>query len=184
MSVRHIVLTSLFVALLTIGSMIYLPLGPIPHTLQVFFVILAGILLGKKWGTISVAVWLLLGLVGIPVFSQGKAGIMVLFGPTGGFLIGFLIAVFSIGLYLEKKKNHLIAILVASFIGILWIYIAGGVGFYFHSVWVVQNPLSWYEIFKITVLPFVFIDLCKGVLAAVVGVKIRMILAQTGTVPL
>ncbi|MDD4028103.1 MAG: biotin transporter BioY [Caldisericia bacterium] len=163
--------------------MIYLPLGPIPHTLQVFFVFLAGILLGKKWGTISVAVWILLGLLGIPVFSQGKAGIMVLFGPTGGFLIGFLAATFSIGWYLETKKNQLYPVLISIGIGLFWIYCIGGIGFYFHSVWVIHNPLSWVDVFKYTVLPFLLLDICKGVFASLIGVKIRSILHSTGMDP-
>ncbi len=180
MSVRQIATTALFIALLSIGSMIYLPIGPIPYTLQTFFVFLAGILLGKKWGTIAIAVWILLGLIGIPVFSQGRAGVMILLSPTGGFLIGFLAASFTMGWYLEKKKNVFSNALASIFIGLFWIYLFGGVGFYLHSIWVIHNPYSWQEIFQYAIAPFILVDLVKGVLAALVGVKIRSIFHTTG----
>ncbi|HXK51607.1 MAG TPA: biotin transporter BioY [Caldisericia bacterium] len=184
MSVRQIATTALFIALLSIGSMIYLPIGPIPYTLQTFFVFLAGILLGKKWGTIAIAVWILLGLIGIPVFSQGRAGVMILLSPTSGFLIGFLAASFTMGWYLEKKKNVFSNALVSIFIGLFWIYLFGGVGFYLHSIWVIHNPYSWQEIFQYAIAPFILVDLAKGVLAALVGVKMRSIFHIAGVYPI
>ena len=76
----------------------------VPITLQVLFVLLAGAMLGAKWGSLSMVVYVLLGLVGLPVFSGGSSGLGVILGPTGGYIFGFIIAAFVVG-YLSDKKG-------------------------------------------------------------------------------
>lgn len=89
MAVRKSVLCALFAALTVLSSWLSIPFGPVRFTLQTLTLSLALGLLGGKWGSICTGVYLALGLAGLPVFSGFQAGIGVLLGPTGGFLIGF-----------------------------------------------------------------------------------------------
>jgi len=88
----------LSLALLTaVGAQIEIPHVPVPFTLQTFFVLLAGGVLGKRNGFISMSLYLFLGVVGFPVFSSGGFGLAKLLGPTGGYLLSFPVAAFLIG---------------------------------------------------------------------------------------
>ena len=98
------VLCGLFAALMAICALIVIPLGftPIPVSLGTLGVFLTGGLLGKKYGTISMTVYVLLGAAGIPIFAGFRGGLGVLVGPTGGYILGYIAAVFIIGLLIEK----------------------------------------------------------------------------------
>jgi biotin transport system substrate-specific component len=96
---------ALFGALTAIGAFIVIPLQPVPITLQSLFTCLAGILLGSSVGAMSQIVYVLLGIIGLPVFAGGKAGIGVLLGPTGGYLLGFIAAALVIGQIVRMKRN-------------------------------------------------------------------------------
>lgn len=123
-SVRKIVFTSLFSALIILGAYIKIPLGPVPITLSSFFILLAGLMLPIKWGLLSVTTYLLLGFMGLPVFSQG-AGIAYILGPTGGFLIAYIPAVLLVALIAGRKPNSLIRLLLGLLAGSLVLYICG-----------------------------------------------------------
>lgn len=99
----YMALCGLFAALMAICSFISIPLGftPVPVNLATLGVFLAGGLLGKKYGTVSIAVYVLLGAVGVPVFAGFKGGVGVLAGPTGGYIIGYIAAAFLVGLLVE-----------------------------------------------------------------------------------
>ncbi len=103
-----IVLCGLFAAISAICSQISIPLGftPIPVNLGTLAVFLTGGLLGKKYGTISMAVYVLLGAAGVPVFAGLRGGISVLAGPTGGYIIGYIAAVFIIGILCDMPENR------------------------------------------------------------------------------
>lgn len=98
-----LVLCGVFAALMAVCSFITIPLGftPIPINLATLGVFLTGGILGKKYGSISLIVYILLGAVGIPVFAGFKGGLGVLAGPTGGYIIGYLAAAFLTGLLVE-----------------------------------------------------------------------------------
>jgi len=100
------VFASLFAALTAVGAYIQIPVpfSPVPVTLQVFFVLLAGSMLKSKWGGLSMIVYTLLGIAGLPVFSGGSSGMGVLLGPTGGYIIGFILAAYTIGRLSEKTE--------------------------------------------------------------------------------
>lgn len=127
------VYSSLMAALIAVGAFIAVPVGPVPIVLQNMFVMLAGLLLGSRWGVASVGLYLLAGICGLPVFSGGGAGLGHFFGPTGGYLIGYLPAVFLIGLTSDKTTSMLFrggaliagAALVYLF-GVSWLKIATG----------------------------------------------------------
>ena len=98
-----LVLCGVFAAIMAICSFITIPLGftPIPINLATLGVFLTGGILGKKYGSISIAVYILLGAAGVPVFAGFKGGLGVIAGPTGGYIIGYLAAAFLIGLLTE-----------------------------------------------------------------------------------
>jgi len=100
------VYASLLAALTAAGAFMAIPIGPVPIVLQNLFIMLSGLLLGSRWGFASVAIYLLAGACGLPVFAGGTGGIGKFAGPTGGYLIGFLPAVYVIGLISEYRVNH------------------------------------------------------------------------------
>jgi biotin transport system substrate-specific component len=113
-----------FVVLIAIGAQIEIPNQPVPFTMQTFFVLLAGALLGKRDGAISMSFYLLLGSIGLPVFSGGAFGLAKIIGPTGGYLLSFPIAAFAVG-YLTRLRSEYWWMLVSMFTGSLIIFSLG-----------------------------------------------------------
>jgi len=97
-SLHRMVWLSLLAALIAAGAFMYVPVGPVPMTLQVYFVLLAGFVLGPVHGMLAVLLYVLAGAVGLPVFSGGRSGFAHLLGPTGGFLAGFAVSAWACGL--------------------------------------------------------------------------------------
>ncbi|MFB6282669.1 MAG: biotin transporter BioY [Halobacteria archaeon] len=100
--IRMLVYSSLFASMISVGAFIVIPLPPVPITLQTFFVALTGLMLGGYWGAVTIMVYLLVGFAGLPVFSGMTGGIAHIVGPSGGFLIGFLVGVYVIGVLRER----------------------------------------------------------------------------------
>ena len=118
---RLIAYSAAFIGLIALGSWISIPCIPVPFTLQTLFVLLAGTVM-KRRAVIPVALVILLGALGLPVFHNGMAGPGVLLGPTGGYLIGFVFAALIVGLAYEKKSRYLhIGGLVAGTV-IIWLF--------------------------------------------------------------
>ena len=103
-SLFRVAMTALFAALIAIGSLIALPIGPVPVVLANFFAILVGLLLGPWWGALSVIVYVAFGLLGLPVFAGGHSGLGYFLGPTGGFIIGYIAAALVAGLIARGWK--------------------------------------------------------------------------------
>ncbi len=82
--------TAMLAALIAVGALLQLPIGPVPVTLQTFSIVLAGLILGPVHGAIAMLLYLVAGCIGLPVFSGGRAGLAHLLGPTGGYLIGYV----------------------------------------------------------------------------------------------
>ncbi|EAX47232.1 BioY protein [Thermosinus carboxydivorans Nor1] len=180
MPIRNMILTGLFAALLAVGSQVSIPLGPVPHTLQVFFVMLAGVILGSRWAVASVAVWILLGCFGLPVFAQGKAGVAVLAGPTGGFLVGFMVCAYLVGLMTERAQLTVWRAVGAMLAGLVTAYVLGLVGFMASFKYFLHKPMTWDKAISLAVLPFIPFDVIKSVMAAYIGVKVRRALLRAG----
>ena len=102
---REITYTALFAALIAVGALVSIPITTVPFTLQVLFVLLAGMVLGPRLGALAVIAYLLLGLIA-PVYAGGTSGLGALFGPTGGYLWGFLPAVVLTGLLAAERPPH------------------------------------------------------------------------------
>ena len=124
-SLRMTVYASLMAALTAAGAYLAIPIGPVPIVLQNLFIFLSGLLLGPGWGTASVGIYLLAGILGLPVFAGGVGGIGRFAGPTGGYLLGFLPAVFVIGFISNVPKTNVIRDLLAMICGSLIIYACG-----------------------------------------------------------
>lgn len=161
------VYSALFVALISVGAFISIPVGPVPIVLQNLFVLLAGLILGPVWGTGCVGVYLLMGLAGLPVFAGGTSGIGKLFGPTGGYLIGYLPAVFITASLSRGLKKSLAGDLLAMIIGSLIVY---GIG----VPWLkFVLALSWEKALGVGMLPFLAGDALKVGAGAVLARKLR-----------
>lgn len=133
-------LAGMFVALMAIGANItsfipFMVVGGVPITLQTFFAILAGVLLGSRLGSITMMVYTLVGFVGVPVFAQFGAGPSIIFSPTFGFILAFIIMAYVIGKLVEKKKD-LSTFVMASLIGLVINYLIGTNWMYFsYKLW-------------------------------------------------
>lgn len=140
---------SLFAALTAVGAFIKIPLPYVPFTLQVLFVYLAGSLLGSKRGMQSQLVYVGIGLVGVPVFTQG-GGIGYILQPTFGYLIGYIAAAFVVGWLIERiSKPKTIHFIAANFVGILVVYLIGVPYLYMAlNVWM-NVPSSWAHVWLI-----------------------------------
>ncbi len=122
---RMTVHASAFAALIAAGAYISIPIGPVPIVLQNLFVLLAGLLLGSRWGLACVAVYLLAGACGLPVFAGGAGGLGRLAGPTGGYLAGYLPAVFATGWISERFGGRVVADMAALLLGTALVYLFG-----------------------------------------------------------
>lgn len=164
---------ALFAALTTVGAYISVPLGPTPFTLQVLFVLLAGMLLGPRNGALAIAVYVLMGLVGMPVFANGMAGIGIVFKPTFGYLLGFILASFVTGLIVEKT-NHAIFYFVGPLVGLAVIYLIGVPYLYyiFNTVIYPDMPIDVMLALQYGLFPFVAFDLVKVGLAGFIGMSV------------
>lgn len=166
---RDIVLIPMFTALIAIGAFIKIPLPTCPLTLQWFFVMCAGILLGSKKGALSTFLYVLLGLLGLPIFTGG-GGFWYVMQPTFGYFIGFILCAFMIGLMVEKK----ISIFAACAIGTVILYLIGSayayvlLNFFTEGDGIALDTL----VFSFMVLPLPG-DIAKIVLAGVVGGRVR-----------
>lgn len=138
---RNLIFSALFVALIAIGAFVRITLPYIPFTLQTLFVILAGLLLGPKGSFITVCCYLLLGLVGIPIFAQG-GGLSYIFKPSFGYLIGFAFGSALSGFLSRGKEPGIKKLMVANFSGMLVIYAFGLVYFYLITLLYLKQPIA------------------------------------------
>lgn len=104
-SLRRMIYAALFGALTAIGAFMVIPLQPVPITLQTLCMGLSGLLLGSRTGALSQVIYVLLGIIGMPVFAGGKSGLGTLLGPSGGYIIGFIAAAYIIGRLTEDQDN-------------------------------------------------------------------------------
>lgn len=174
---KMITLCALFTAFTAICSQIQIPLPMVPINLALFSIHLAAILLGGKYGTFSILAYLLLGLIGIPVFAGFTGGVGVLFGKTGGYIIGFILDVPVIALILRGKKASFPKLCLAMIAGTLTCYAFGTVWFMFLTKMNLWTSLLY------CVIPFLPGDAVKIILCAVTAPKLEKALnRKEGTV--
>ena len=173
---KNLINCSLFTALIAIGAFIKIPVPVVPFTLQFLFTTLAGLLLGSRKGTISVVAYMLLGLAGLPIFSEG-GGIWYIFKPSFGYIIGFCLGTFVTGLISERMKEKTVPrYLLANFIGLLIVYAAGIVYYYVICNYVIDTPIAVGPLFLYCFLLAVPGDICLCILAAILVKRVKPIL--------
>lgn len=154
-AIRSTVLSAGFTALIAIGAYIAIPLGPVPIVLQNLFIMLTGLMLGIPAALSTVAVYLLLGAIGLPIFAGGTGGIGHFAGPTGGYLLAYLPAVFLISLISGRTKRSLIRDLSALLIGSATVYLIG-------IAWLkMVSGMQWSAALTAGLLPFLPGDILK-----------------------
>ena len=173
---RMIVFAALFAALTAVGAFLALPIGPVPIVLQNLFVYLAGLLMGARWGLASVGTYLLAGACGLPVFAGGTGGIGRFLGPTGGYLIGYLPAVFLIGWIAQKFGRRPLGDVAAMLCGTAALYACGLLGLKLLS------GLSWGKALATGMLPFLPGDALKIVAAVPTARALRPIIGHAGPI--
>ena len=173
---KNLINCSLFTALIAVGAFIKIPIPVVPFTLQFLFTALAGLLLGSRKGTISVVAYMLLGLAGLPIFSEG-GGIWYIFKPSFGYIIGFCLGTFVTGLIAERMKEKTIPrYLLANFTGLLIVYAAGMVYYYVICNYVIDTPIALGPLFLYCFLLAVPGDICLCILAAILVKRVKPIL--------
>ena len=128
---RNMILCALFASLIAIGAFIKIPIPYVPITFQGFFVLLAGFLLGPKYGCISMLIYIAVGLVGFPVFTAG-GGIMYVLQPTFGYLAGFAVCAYVAGARARRLERPGVgSLFLSGMLGMVPVYIIGTLYFYF-----------------------------------------------------
>jgi len=160
-----------FAVLTYLGSQvsIYLPFTPVPITLQVLTVILAGLTLGPQLGALSQVEYVIAGILGAPVFAGGKSGVVALAGPTGGYIVGFVFAAFVAGtVYRVYRRTDDRGIFLSAAAGVATIYIFGATWL---AILFVLSGLSIFESIgksiMLGVVPFIGADSLKIIVAAI-----------------
>ena len=176
LSIYKMATCAIMAALMCILGPLSIPIGPVPVTLTNFVIYLAIMLLGMKLSTISFIVYLLLGTIGLPVFSGFSGGVAKLLGPTGGYLIGFILVALVGGLFFEKSKGQPIITGIGMFLGLVIAYILGTAWFVFQMQVDVAYALT------VCVWPFVPFDIIKIVIAVIIGKVIRKALRKAGLI--
>ena len=164
---RQLVLAALFAALTAVCSQIQIPLPMIPINLALFAVHLCGALLGAKWGALSMAVYALLGAVGVPVFAGFGSGPAVLFGKTGGYILGYILCAAIVGLLSRRLGFTFPKLCLSMLVGVAVCYLFGTAWFMVISGLNLATSLSY------CVLPFLPGDAVKILLAAFLALRLR-----------
>ncbi|PRR80757.1 biotin transporter BioY [Clostridium vincentii] len=174
-SLRKQILCAIFAAVIAILAQITIPLPftVVPITMQVFAIILTGIILGARLGSFTVLIYILLGAVGAPVFVQFKGGFQTLIGPTGGYLIAYPITAAIIGYFSYKYKKNYLMIFLGGVLGLAVCYSIGTTQLMFVANLTPRAALM------AGVIPFVPLDILKLILAIIVGTKIQSKLIKT-----
>lgn len=169
---------ALSTAMLSLSAFIAIPIGPVPVTLQVFFFLIIPALLGPYKGTIALSLYVLLGLLGLPVFAGGSGGFQTILSPSFGYLLGQVILAPLVGYIGTKKKGasmvHLTSYMVAV---IMLLYVVGMSYQYWVMNTVLSTPISFQAIVAGNVFVFLPLDILKASTAAIIYNRIHVLIA-------
>lgn len=169
---QEITLISLFSALTALGAFISIPLGPVSITLQTLFVLLSGFLLKPKSAALSQIVYIVLGLVGLPIFSGFTGGLQSFLKPSFGFLIGFILASFVASL-LASKKNTIPGLFLAGIVATMIMYLIGLPYMAFILNYIMKSGFTFKAILNMGVLIFLPGDIIKLSISVFLGFRLR-----------
>lgn len=164
---KLMIVAALFAAIIAVAAQIMINIPPVPFTLLTIAVMLTATILGAKYGTLAVTVYVVMGVIGIPVFAGMKGGFGIVLGPTGGYLLAIIPAALFVGWYLETFGHTKVQAIIANMIAVFIILVLG-------TIWLkVVADLPWSGAFKGGMLPFILPDLAKAIAAAILGILIR-----------
>jgi len=158
---------ALMTALMCVLCPLSLPIGPVPISLTLFVVNLTIVVLSTKGALVSYVVYLLLGKAGLPVFSGYQGGVAKIAGPTGGYLVGFILAIAITGLITKLAGDKAVILFIAMVVGT-------AVAYAFGTAWfvIVMKTDVWYAL-TVCVFPFIPVDIVKIVIAIALGKAVR-----------
>jgi biotin transport system substrate-specific component len=181
MGALSVVYSGMFAALMMIGANItafapFLTMGGVPITLQTFFAILAGLILGSRLGAISMTVYMFVGLAGAPVFAKFSGGFSSIISPTFGFIISFIFVAYIVGKIVEKN-GHLNSYIFAALVGCTINYLFGTNWMYFaYKLWAAAPDAFTYKIAWLWMVPPLPKDIFLSVLAGIFGHRMYKVL--------
>lgn len=172
--IHNMAVTALMTAVICVISPFVLPIGIVPISLSSFAIYLSASLLGEKRGTVSVILYLIIGMAGLPVFSGFGSGIGKLAGPTGGYLIGYIFCAFIIGAAVDRFGDKFFIIPLSAAVGTVVLYAFGTAWF------MIQSGNTLVASLGFCVLPFIPGDIAK--IAAVSGIvyPLRRVIKKNG----
>lgn len=184
---RDMILVALFAALTAIGAYLKIPIQPVPISLQNLFCMYAGVLLGSRLGLTSQIIYVLMGLIGLPVFANGASGFGYIFQPTFGYLIGFILCGYITGKISERIKEikgikGFLYLLIATVSGLIVVYLVGVPYLYMIFNIYKGKAIAFGTALKWGLYPFVAQDLVKCFIVALTGVKVLPALRRAGYV--
>lgn len=185
LNTKEIVLCGLFVALIAVGAFIQVPVPGMDYfTLQFFFVIMAGVLLGYKLGAFAVLAYVLIGLAGVPIFAAG-GGIMYVVRPSFGYLLGFIVAAFAAGIVVDRvKTKSFVTYLVAALAGLVCCYGIGLTYKYFMlNLYVGEQTPFWVvfmDCFPLDLPGDIFLSIMSALIAVRVRPVVRRMIFEEG----
>ena len=187
LTAKEISLVAMFAALTSVAailsrfSLIVIPFTQVPFSLVPFVVLLAGMILGPRLGALSMIVYTIMGLIGLPVFESPVAGPAYILKPTFGFIPGFILGAYATGIILPRQGSPtIIRYLAASLAGIAVIYIVGLPYLYVILNFYLGKAVPVIQVLKIGFIPYIAFDLIKGVLASFLSMAVVRRLKASG----
>lgn len=173
---KNITFIALMTALICVLGPLSVPIGPVPVSLQNFAIYLVLYIVGAKRGTIAFLIYLLIGLVGLPVFAGFSGGPQKIAGPTGGYLVGFIFMTIIAGMIIDRAYKKRIVCIAGMFFATCIPYFLG-------TLWLsYSTKMSFSAAFAAGVVPFVAVDILKMVIVAIVGPEIKKRLDKSGII--
>lgn len=186
-TLRNFLLTAFFAMLTAVGGILTIPVPPVPFTMQSFFVLMSGLFLGPKYGPLSQALYIAIGLAGVPVFAGGVGGLHHVFSPTFGFLVGYVAISWIAGLLTsavvtaqDRGAMLYLKYVLISLAAATTLYIVALPLFYLSMRYVVGTPVSIGRVLQLALLPFIIPDLIKAVVAGSLAYKVFSALRDAG----
>jgi biotin transport system substrate-specific component len=177
-AITQTTMVALFAALTSAGAFVSIPLpfSPVPIALQNLFAILSGLILGPLRGAAAVALFLIAGALGAPVFAGATGGAAHFFGATGGFLLGYFIAALAAGFIAGRPRGNrpasLLRIILAVLAGFLVVYVPG-------LIWLkIVLDTDWVKALALGFIPFTIGDALKGIAAVLIAPRLRRVAAE------
>lgn len=177
MKTKDMMLCAIFAAMLCVFSVMTIPIGAVPISMGIFGVLLTACILGPKRGVIAVVVYILLGAVGLPIFSGFTGGVGVIAGPTGGYVTSYILVALFVGFLTRRlpssKPLSLVLLALISMGGVVICYFFGTLQF------MAVAHKTFVQSLSVCVLPFIPFDIVKCIVAAVLSYAVRLALAHS-----